>query len=547
MSRKENKNREGISLENKQAHSCDHETHTRRSFLHTLGMGGAASFMLGSIPLNIMGASPLQASLSMIEADRVLILVRLKGGNDGLNTFIPLTDYGTYTAARPSIAIPQSEILNLSSEIGIPNYMSSALNLWNDGKMKIVQGVGYEDQNLSHFTSSDVWASAKNPEDYPYSTGWMGRFFDNEYPDYLLNPPAVPPAIQIGARNSLMFQSANTNMGMSVVNPTELYEIAQTGSLYDAEAVPECYYGEQLAFTRTVANTTFLYADIIKEAFEGATNDVDYNIPEMNFDPGFANQLAVVARLIKGNLGTNIYMVEIDGFDTHEGQANEHPQLLQEVSKGMELLFQDLETTGHDTKTLAMTISEFGRRVEENGSLGTDHGASAPMMLFSGALTENGIIGENVDFSSANSAGNIPYQTDFRSVYATVLENWLCVDPSLVDSVLLESYQRIDGLTPDCISTGYNYTESYKLMHQARYGQSEIAIYYQLPTAGSVTVELYDINGRKLFDIYKGNDTAGSYQKSFNPKAKQLPLGNYVYRITFKNRPYSGKVSIFGT
>jgi len=545
MSNVKDTNRKGISLENKEDHRCDHETHTRRSFLHTLGIGGAASFMLGNIPLQVMGASPLQASISMINTDRVLILVRLKGGNDGLNTIIPLSDYGTYAAARPNLAVAQSDILSLNPEIGIPNYMSSAMNLWNDGKMKIVQGVGYQGQNLSHFTSSDVWASTKNPTDLPLDSGWMGRFFDNEYPDYLLNPPPVPPAIQIGSRNNLMFQGSNTYMGMSVVNPTELYEIAQTGALYDVESVPDCYYGEQLAFTRTVANTTFLYADVINDAFEAASNDVDYNTPEMNFDPGFANQLAVVARLIKGNLGTNIYMVEIDGFDTHQGQANQHPSLLQEVAKGMELLFEDLAATGHDTKALAMTISEFGRRVEENGSLGTDHGASAPMMLFSGAMTENGVIGDNIDFSSANNAGNIPYQIDFRSVYATVLENWLCVDPSLVDAVLLDSYQRIAGLSPDCISTGYTYTESYNLLHQARYGQNEIAIYYQLPTAGEVSIELYDINGRKLFDIYSGNDTAGSYQKGFDPKSKQLPLGNYIYRITFKKRPYSGKVSVF--
>ncbi len=544
--KKENKERKGTRLEEGMAHRHDHETWTRRSFLNTLGVGGAFAMMLGNLPINAMASTPLQAALSASNTDRSLVLIRLKGGNDGLNTMVPLYDYSTYSSYRPTLAIPQNDLINLSNEIGMPNFMSGMEGLWQNGHMKVLHNVGYEGQNLSHFSSSDIWASAKFPDGLTSGTGIFGRFFDHEYPDYLVNPPAVPPAVHIGNSNNLLFTGASTQIGVSVNNPDQLYQIAQTGALYDVEDVPDCYYGEQLAFTRTIANTTFIYAGVIKDAFDAASNAVDYG--QVTFDYGnIAEQLSIVARLIKGNLGAKVYLVEINGFDTHEGQAEWHPALMQAVSESVNLFFQDLAADSMDGNVLAMTISEFGRRIEENGSFGTDHGAAAPLLMFSGAMDGNGFVGNAPDLSDLDYIGNMNYQTDFRSVYATVLEQWLCVDPYVVDMVMDDSYARINGLLPGCEIVSTNDPDAFHFMHQARYAENGmIQVYYQLPVAGKVSVELYNMDGRLIQHLKNGvQETAGAQQVNFNPKANGLPTGNYIYRIEFRGKAYSGKIGVF--
>jgi uncharacterized protein (DUF1501 family) len=194
------------------------------------------------------------------ESDRILVLIRLKGGNDGLNTIIPVGDYGTYQALRPTIRVPQNEILNLNTAFGIPKTMAAAQTMWQDGKMKVVHSVGYPDQNLSHFRSSDIWASASD-SNVTDDSGWLGRHLQQLYPDFLLNPPALPPAIQIGSVGNLAFtDSNNVNISVSVNDPNELYEIAQLGQLYSLDNLPDCLYGEQLGYMRAVANSTFVYA-----------------------------------------------------------------------------------------------------------------------------------------------------------------------------------------------------------------------------------------------------------------------------------------------
>ena len=531
---KENKKPHGSALEHGKAHQQNHQVWSRRMFMRNLGIAGSVSLMLGKTPITAMSSSPLSWGLTNSNSDRILVLVRLKGGNDGLNTIIPIFDYGTYQNARPTIAIPQSDILGLNDEFGIPDWMGDIMPLWNDGAMKVVNTVGYPDQNLSHFRSTDIWASASDADEETDS-GWLGRFLEGQFPDFLTNPPEIPPAIQIGSSGTIVFDNQDMlNMGVIVDDPNQLYEIAQNGELYDTSDIPDCYYGEQVGFMRAIANSTFRYAEIISQAYNASQNAVAY-------DNGFAQQLAIVARLIKGGLGTKLYMVTLDGFDTHAGQNNSHPNLVNMLSKGIKAFYDDLATADLDEDVLSMTFSEFGRRIEQNASNGTDHGAAAPLMLFGPGLNGNGFLGENPDMHNVDLAGNLHYSVDFREIYATVLENWLCVEPDVVDGVLGQTFDRLPlGLT--CTPTPVYEPLSINIKHWASYEGNQVGINYILPKNMHVKVEIYNMLGQPVQLIHNGRLAAGQHRHTFRTSPTKLAAGYYVYSIQAGNQIFSRKI-----
>lgn len=460
-----NKHIRGISPKNGDAHRQDHEAWTRRNFMSTVGIGGSLSFLFNNIPVVGLASSPLHAAIAAAESDRILVLVRLGGGNDGLNTIVPLYDYDTYSSNRPSLAIPETSVLALDNQtdFGLHPSMQAAQTMWNEGSMKAIHGIGYNNMSLSHFQGADIWATGRllNTGDQS-GTGFIGGVLDDEYPEYLVNPPAIPPAIFIGTGKDIILSGEETRMGLSLNDVEQFYNMAQTGEVHNTNFNPNCYHQEQLLFARSIANSTYTYSEVINTAYLAASNDVQY-INFQNVDaylPSFDKELAIIARLIKGNLGTKIYLVELNGFDTHEGQEGFHDLLLEQLSENMGLFFQDLAGANCQEKVIAMTISEFGRRIKDTsqesgaavGNAGTDHGEAAPMMLFGPALAGNGFAGTHPDLSDslANNYGNLSHTTDFRSVYATVLENWLCVNSAVIDATLGGSFDRIDGLVPTC-------------------------------------------------------------------------------------------------
>ena len=188
------KMRHGSALTDGQAHQFDHNRWSRRSFIRNMGITGGMSMLLGKLPLTAAAASPLSQALTNSETDRILVLVRLKGGNDGLNTIVPLYDYGTYRNLRPTIGLKENEITKINDEIGVPKTLNPLNPFWQEGQLKIIHSVGYPDQNLSHFRSSDLWASAQDEQTFDGS-GWYGRFIENQFPDFLENPPTIHPEI----------------------------------------------------------------------------------------------------------------------------------------------------------------------------------------------------------------------------------------------------------------------------------------------------------------------------------------------------------------
>jgi len=304
-------NKRGTSLKDGTKHHEDHELWTRRNFLSTVGIGGSLSLLFGKMPIIGMAASPLHAALTNSETDKILVLVRLGGGNDGLNTVIPLSDYETYQSYRPTLAVPENEVLGLNDgAFGLHPTMSSMSNMWNNSQLKIVHGVGYNNMSLSHFQGADTWAKARLLNAGENSnTGFVGGILDNEFPEYLVNPPDIPPAIFIGTGSDAILLGSDTTMGLKLNNIDQFYNIAQTGELHNTNFPINCFKEEQLQFSRSIANSTFGYSDAIYQAYQASSNTVEY-IAQSGYLGSFDKELAIVARLIKGNLGTKIYLVE---------------------------------------------------------------------------------------------------------------------------------------------------------------------------------------------------------------------------------------------
>lgn len=521
-----------------QKHANEHRKWDRRSFFKTLGLGIGGSMMLGKMQIAAASMSPLSAALSAADSDRILVLLRLKGGNDGLNTIIPIYDYGTYANFRPSVKIPQSATFSLSSEFAMPNFMNSLQPFWAEGKMKVVHGVGYDDQSLSHFRSADIWATGTD-EDEVLTSGFMGRYYEGQYPDFLNDPPTDPLAIQVGSVGNLMFTgSDNTSYAFSVADPEQLYQLAQNGWLHDMNNLPECLYGEQLGFLRAITNNTFNYAGVINDAYTSASNAVSYD------NTYLSNQLALVARLIKGGLGTKIYLVTLDGFDTHAEQQDAHQALLTDVAHGVTSFFADLATVGRDGDVMAMTISEFGRRVQQNASEGTDHGAAAPSLFFGPGLAGSGFVGQHPSLTDLDGAGNLEFNIDYRQLYASVLQDWLCIPGNIVDDALLGvSYERLD-LGFECL-TAVSDQNKPTLGHRAIYGaDGEVYIEYELPSSMNVDIQLFDIMGRKVAQLEKGSKFSGKHQVAIRANAGHLASGQYIYRIYANREVYSRSVAL---
>lgn len=371
--------------------------------------------------------------------DHVLVIIQLSGGNDGLNMVIPVdAGYANYLNARSNVAIPQNRVLPIAgvSGTGIHTAMTGLQSLFNEGKAKVIQAVGYPQPNFSHFRATDIWMSGSNSNQEVYS-GWAGRYLNYEYPNFPAGYPTTempdPLAIQIGSSTTLTSQGPTANMGMSITNPTSFYNLIN-GTTDPAPATPA---GKELTYIRTVNQQTQQYSSVIKDAANAVTQQGTY--PSNN---SLGDQLKIVARLVKGGLRTRVYMVSFGGFDTHSVQVNSgdtttgaHATLLQRVSDAIKAFQDDLKFLGVEDRVVGMTYSEFGRRIKSNSSTGTDHGAAAPMFLF-GTNIESGMLGVNPTIpANATVNDNIPMQYDFRSIYATLLEKWFCLDKTVVDSL----------------------------------------------------------------------------------------------------------------
>ncbi len=532
--------RPGATLAHDCAHCEDHQLWSRRDFLSAAGLVGAGSMMLGKLPLGVFQPSPLMAALAGSGGnDRVLVLIRLDGGNDGLNTVIERGN-NFYYNNRPTLAVPETKIWALSPEYGMPNETAALQNFWADGAMKVLFNVGYPEPNYSHFRSYDIIASGSD-SDKVVPTGWLGRFLDNEYAAFLDAPPTTPPALQIGNQSNLIFKGDAASMGLAISSPTEFYQIAQSGQLYDISALGNTPRELELAFLRQTANAAFRYATSIKNAYGRGKNQVDY--PKNSY---LAEQMAIVARLIKGNLGTRIFMVEIGGFDTHGNQATQHARLMKELADTVRAFYDDLGFGNSDwgKKVLGMTFSEFGRTIFENASNGTDHGWGTHSLLFGGEIG-SGFLGQYQDMSNPDPYTDPPFSLDFRDLYATVLQDWLGANPDVVQYVMGKPQPILTGLVPPapqllgdngkCALLGHNPSPT---------KPGVVEIKYSMMQDGNVRLQILDRAGQVLRTLVSEFKPRGSYIFEFKASDFYLPNGGYQYRLQAGGQVFQRELAI---
>ncbi len=422
----------------------------RRDFIKL----SATASAIGLLPAELKAVLP---NLDITDCDfthRKLILINLSGGNDGLNTIIPLNQYAAYANLRPDIKVPETglnQYIQLDStlpdnqSIGLNPGLTGFKSMYDNGMMRVLQSVGYPSQNKSHFASNDLYMTGNdgNSWDNGTNSGWIGRFMEQHYQDLLSEN--YPLAIQIGsAKSSLGFHGlAEHGMSLNLTgqDTSGFYSVLSGFSGQTINTFPNTDYGEELNY---IVNTDMLanqYASNISDAFNTGTNTVTYP------DTDIADQFKTVAKLISGGLESKIYMVKLGGFDTHNNlvEAGEdingrHYTLMKKLDEAVSAFFSDLGDQSLEEDVVGITYSEFGRKAKQNGNHGTDHGEIAPMFLFGKAINP-GVSGTNPDLSEAVDSNNYQIETvqfDYRQTFATLLQQFLGGKNDTIDNTFFD-------------------------------------------------------------------------------------------------------------
>ena len=416
---------------------------TRREFLRTGLLGGSLSWTLPAFLSRTMQTLHAQADGALIQGvtgrdGNILVVLQLAGGNDGLNTVIPLGN-DEYRKARPNLGIPESSILKIDPATGLHPSLSGLASAYQDGHLAIVQGVGYPNPNRSHFRSTEIWATAVD-SDKSSTTGWIGRYFDNACSGCdasigIAMASQLPQAFAATNPKGVLFQgggggkkksSKKKGSNLSDSDPSmmsmEEDDAGEAGGSIGALNGPgNLGKLSALDFLERTEMDAMVSQQEISSASAKAKNAVPF--PSSRLGQNFA----MVSRLIAGGMPTRIYYLSLGGFDTHTQQAGAHERLLKEMGDAVSAFLADLKAQGNLGRVTLMTFSEFGRRVKENASGGTDHGAAAPLFLAGGGV-KAGLLGQMPSLASKDLFdGDVKYNTDFRSVYATVLEKHLGV------------------------------------------------------------------------------------------------------------------------
>jgi uncharacterized protein (DUF1501 family) len=436
----------------------------RRDFIKTTA-AASVPLMFSGIP--VMASSQIESmslekmAVAAANCGRILVIIQQNGGNDGLNTVFPLDKWTNLENARGNILMNKSQVLPLNNNLttGLHPAIASMQELHNEGKLMIVQGVSYPNPNYSHFRATDIWFTGSS-SNINLDTGWLGRALDIKYPNFPMDfpTPAMPDplAIQIGSTLPFILQGENINMGYSVTDPSALLNVINAIT----DPVANNDYGNELKFLRLMKDQSNVYRATIQESYNvPASSTVAY--PTNN---RLADQLKIIARLINGGLKTPVYVVNHpNSHDTHENQVSSTDKTLGSQATNLTLLSQaigafqkDLEAMGKADNVAGMTFSEFGRRIKSNASFGTDHGSAAPVLFFGKALNTSpskivgtkypvsGMIGSSPDLPiDATVNQQVPMQFDYRQLYSSVMQDWLCMTEAEVTKVFGGNFAKL--------------------------------------------------------------------------------------------------------
>jgi uncharacterized protein (DUF1501 family) len=380
------------------------------------------------------------AQAAVAGKDNILVVLELTGGNDGLNTVIPYAD-DLYHKARPTLRQSKDVVIRLDDHVGLHSGMQGVRPMWEQGQLAVVQGVGYPNPERSHFESMDIWQSA-DPRGTT-KTGWLGRAaVETE------NRSGGVPILHIGANRLPLAVYGAPGGGAVTINSQDSFRLELGGSkvgqqkarrrLLEELAEPARKAGEDdlVSFVQRRQVQTLTAIENLHALLEGPNA-----VPQEG--GGLLQKLQLIAGLIAKGFGTRIFYVSLEGFDTHSGQGPSHSNLLSDLATSVSAFFQRLKTTGHDGRVRLMTFSEFGRRVKENGSRGTDHGA-ASCLFVAGPSVQGGVVGKHPSLSDLD-ADDLKFHTDFRRLYATLLDDWLGCDSK---AVLGAKWDHVKALEP---------------------------------------------------------------------------------------------------
>jgi uncharacterized protein (DUF1501 family) len=543
--------------------------------------------ILGGIPIRTMAENSLTRMASQNTNNRVLVILQMHGGNDGLNAVIPYTDYDQYYSKRPNIAIPIKNsarkmirldtTLPSDAQVGLHPDMIGMKDLYDRGQMGIVQGVSYKNNNGSHFRGRDISFMGGSFDDY-YSSGWVGRYLQKEvapkiYPDDFPNLEMEDPlAIEMGNDVSLIFHQPD-NIPTSVsINDPEGFDalVKQLEGFKDNGVDPRGYppaalvnspYGKEISWILGLEQKSKDYAERLAEVYARAkdANELSppvtyprvypFNAPAGSLRNPLSRQLEIVAKLLDGGgkgVNTKVFMVKIGGFDTHADQVESydptmgtHAALMYHISSAMQAFQNDLKARGLDDRVLTVTTSEFGRRIGSNDSYGTDHGTGGPMYLF-GKGVQPGVIGKVPDLTKEN----VEMQYDYRQVYASILRDWMLVDESVInDSVFKANY--FTGRNEDDTADFQNITVANKIITGVennfianRFGligcypnpaNESTTITFKMNNTNHVNLSLLDNSGRVVKTLLNEQREEGEHSVSVT--VADLPAGIYLYKL----------------
>lgn len=515
-------------------------TMKRRQFIKTAAAATLPVFLDG-MPVSALLTPSLLQRVDPY-SDRVLVLIQLNGGNDGLNTIFPLDQYDHLALARPNLIIPRNQLIPVSDTVGFHPRLTGIKELFDEGRLGIVQSVGYPGQNRSHFRSMEIWSTASASNEF-LPTGWFGRFLDQQFPGFPDHYPnatfADPFAIALGRSVSETCQGAAANFSITLTDPFAQVPLEE-GMPPDQMAT---IYDQELAFLQSTISQTNAYGKQILDAARKGSNAHPY--------PGsrLAQQLKIAALLIAGGLKTRIYVVSLGEFDTHSRQAEpgepatgRHATLLGTLAEAVNAFQQDLKKLGQEERVLGMTFSEFGRQIKSNGSFGTDHGTAAPLLLF-GSCVNPQILGSNPQIPrEVEDQAGVPMQYDFRDVYGSVLFSWFGLPDKDIRTLLYPEFRRLPVIK-ECssIPTGnrqprippfrtYNYPNPFT---------DSTVIFFHSDNEW-VELSVFDNRGNRIKVLFSGKVMQGEHQVPFD--SRDLPPGPYFYRLQKRTRQETVKM-----
>lgn len=567
---------------------------SRRDFLKKLPLALSIPFSIGGIPIRVMGDNSLsQMAKASLDNPRVLVILQMHGGNDGLNCLIPVTDYAQYYYRRPNIAIPAKNsarkyieldsTLPPSAQVGLHPDMAAMKAMYDTGRVAFVQGVSYQNNNGSHFRGRDIWFMGGSSQDY-FQSGWVGRYLQGEveplqYPEDFPNEQMKDPlAIEMGSDSdvSLIFhQHGNIPTSIAISDPEGFSQLVEDlegfrEDMVDPRGIPPEYlenspYYKELDWILSLEDKSKDYAqrlfEVWKNGREGTVTypeNYPFNAPKGSYKNHLSRQMKLIARMLAGGCKTKVFLVKIGGFDTHAEQVQSHDTtmgshaaLMYHISTAMKAFQDDLRARGLEDRVLTVTTSEFGRRISSNGSYGTDHGTGGPLFIF-GKGVRPGVVGQVPDLSK----NNVEMQYDYREVYASIMRDWMLVND-----------EKLEKIFPGIISTGIHQGkqgepfETLPLAQQTITGAEGFVstrfaladcfpnpatestnVKFSVNTAYHVLVDLLDIHGKQVKVIANSIYAPGTHEIEVNLTG--LPAGNYLCQLRSGSFQQVKKLSI---